>query len=98
MGFRYPHIKNTRKYSEENADSAVRSAEAIPEHELCTLRARGKEWAKNLQPPQSIIKGTFTLGYSHAPCLPYNDVLVKSQKFSVVFSPVQSVYCISDGP
>lgn len=50
MGFRYPHIKGTRKYiSEENADSAVRSAEAIPEHELCTLRARGKEWAKKKQ-------------------------------------------------
>lgn len=43
MGFRYPHIKGTRKYSEENADSAVRSVEAIQEHELCTLRARGKE-------------------------------------------------------
>lgn len=47
MGFRYTHIKRTRKnIPEENADSAVRSAEAIPEHELCTLRARGKEWKK----------------------------------------------------
>jgi hypothetical protein len=98
MGFRYPHIKIPRKYSEENADSAMRSFEAIQEHELCTLRARGKEWAKNLPPPQSIIKGTFTLGYSHTPYQPYNDVLVKSQKFLVVFSQVQYVYCISDGP
>lgn len=100
MGFRYPHIKGTRKYiPEENADSAVRSAEAIPEHELCTLRARGKEWAKkNKPPPHSIIKGTFTLGYSHTPCPPYYGVLVKSQKFLVVFSTTQSVYCISDSP
>lgn len=99
MGFRYPHIKNTGNIPEENAESAVRSAEAIPEHELCTLRARGKEWAKKKPPPpQSIIKGTFTLGYSLFPCPSYYGVLVKSQKFPVVFSPVQSVYCISDGP
>lgn len=43
MGFRYSRIKRTGKYSVENADSAMRSAEAIyREHELCTLRARGR--------------------------------------------------------
>jgi len=75
MGFRYPHIKGTRKYFEENADSAVRSAEAIPEHELYTLRARGKEREKNLPPPAPPPpphnkRDVNPVGYSRTPSCP----------------------------
>lgn len=46
MGFLCIKRRARKSIAEENADSAVRSVEAIPEHELCTLRARGKEWAE----------------------------------------------------
>jgi len=56
MGFRYTRIKSTRKYfRRKRRIGGAFSVEAIPEHELCTLKARGKSGQKNKNPPPQSI-------------------------------------------